>query len=137
MSFSQMFLLYFITLAVFAVLDVLWVWLISRRLYKSYHEDLLRAKFSIIPAVIFYLAFTVGMMVFVIVPAFNRGPDSLGFAMGTGVLFGLFTYGTHALCNLAVIRDWSLLVALIDIFEGGLISGIACTLAFYLSQIIT
>jgi uncharacterized membrane protein len=137
LSFAQMFLLYFITLVAFAGLDLLWVWGISRRLYRSYHEPLLRAKFSVAPAALFYLLFVVGLMVFVVVPAFNRGADSMGFAMGMGVLFGMFSYGTYALCNLAVIRDWSPLVALIDIIEGGVIAGIACTVAFYLSQIIT
>jgi uncharacterized membrane protein len=137
MSFSQMFLLYFVTLAVFALLDFIWVWFISRRLYRTYHEDLLRARFNVIPAVLFYLLFVVGLMLFVIVPAFDRGPGSLGFARGMGVLFGMFTYGTYALCNLALIRDWSLLIALLDILEGGFITGIACTVAFYLSQVIT
>ena len=135
MSFSQMFLLYFVTLAVFAAVDLLWVWGISRRLYRRNLEDLLRAKFNVIPAVIFYLLYVVGMMSFVIVPAFNN--TSLGQAMGMGVLFGLFTFGTYAMVNLAVIRDWSLLIVLVDLIEGMFITGLACTLAFYLSQVIT
>jgi uncharacterized membrane protein len=135
MSFSQMFLLYFVTLAVFAALDVLWVWVISKRLYRSYLEGLLRAKFNVIPAVIFYLLYVVGLMVFVIVPAFNN--ISLGQAMGMGILFGGFTFGTYALVNLAVIRDWSLLVVLVDLIEGMLITGIACTAAFYVSQMMS
>ena len=35
MSFAQMFLLYFVTLAVFGAVDLLWVWGISRRLYPQ------------------------------------------------------------------------------------------------------
>lgn len=135
MSFSQMFLLYFVTLVVFAAVDLLWVWSISRRMYRSNMEGLLRAKFNVIPAVIFYLLYVIGMMIFVIVPAFNN--TSLGQAMGMGVLFGLFTYGTYALVNLAVIRDWSLLVVLVDLIEGMFVTGLACTVAFYLSQVIT
>jgi uncharacterized membrane protein len=134
MNFAQLFLLYFVTLAMFGALDLLWVWGISRRLYRSYMEAILKAKFSVVPAVLFYLAYVVGLMAFVIVPAFNN--NSLGQAMGMGVLFGMFTYGTYALCNLAVVRDWSPLVALVAIIEGGLITGIACTAAYYLSQVI-
>ena len=135
MTFSQLFLIYFATLAVFSGVDLLWVWAISKRLYRTYAEGLLKAKFNAIPAVVFYLLYTVGLMVFVIVPAFHN--TSLGQAMGLGVLFGLFTFGTYALVNFSVIRDWSLLVVLVDLIEGMLITGIACTVAYYLSQIVT
>ena len=135
MSFSQMFLMYFITLAVFAVVDLIWVWAISRRLYRTNLEGLLRAKFNVIPAVLFYVLFIFGLMIFVIVPAFNN--TSLGQAMGMGVLFGMFTFGTYALVNLAVIRDWSVLIVLVDVIEGMFVTGVACTVAFYMSQLIT
>lgn len=135
MTFSQNFLIYFATLVIFCGLDFLWVWAISRRLYRTYAEGLLKAKFNAIPAVIFYVLYAVGLMVFVIVPAFHN--TSLGQAMGMGVLFGLFTFGTYALVNLSVIRDWSLLIVLVDLIEGMLITGIACTAAYYLSQIVT
>ena len=135
MSFSQMFLLYFVTLATFAAVDLLWVWIISRRLYRANLEGLLRAKFNVIPAVLFYLLYTIGLMIFIIVPAFNN--TSLGQAMGMGVLFGGFTFGTYALVNLTVIRDWSLLIVLVDLIEGMFVTGMACTVAFYLSQVIT
>jgi uncharacterized membrane protein len=135
MSFSQMFLLYFVTLAVFAAVDLLWVWAISRRLSRRNLEGLLRAKFNVIPAVIFYLIYIVGLMIFVIVPAFNN--TSLGQAIGMGILFGMFTFGTYTLVNLVIIRDWSLLIVLVDLIEGMFVTGVACTVAFYLSQMIT
>jgi uncharacterized membrane protein len=135
MSFSQMFLLYFVTLAVFAAVDLLWVWAISRRLYRRNLEGLLRAKFNVIPAVVFYLIYIVGLMIFVIVPAFNN--TSLGQAMGMGILFGMFTFGTYTLVNLVILRDWSLLIVLVDLIKGMFVTGVACTVAFYLSQMIT
>jgi uncharacterized membrane protein len=135
MSFSQMFLLYFVTLAVFATVDLLWVWAISRRLYRRNLEGLLRAKFNVIPAVVFYLIYIVGLMIFVIVPAFNN--NLLGQAMGMGILFGMFTFGTYTLVNLVILRDWSLLIVLVDLIKGMFVTGVACTVAFYLSQMIT
>ncbi len=98
-------------------------------------EGLLRAKFNVIPAVVFYLLYIVGLMIFVIVPAFNN--IALGQAMGMGILFGMFTFGTYALVNLAIIRDWSLLIMLVDLIEGMFVTGVACTVAFYMSQVIT
>jgi uncharacterized membrane protein len=130
-----MFLLYFVTLVVFAAVDLLWVLAISRRLYCRNLEGLLRAKFNVIPAVVFYLLYIIGLMIFVIVPAFNN--IALGQAMGMGILFGMFTFGTYGLINLAVIRDWSLLIMLVDLIEGMFVTGVACTVAFYVSQRIT
>jgi uncharacterized membrane protein len=134
MSFPQLFLLYFVTLVVFTAVDVLWVWTISKRLYRSNLGDLLKAKFNVIPAVVFYLLYALGLMIFVIVPAFDK--NLLGQAMGMGVLFGMFSFGTYALINMAVIRDWSLLVVLVDVIKGMFVTGVACTVAFYLSQVI-
>jgi uncharacterized membrane protein len=135
MSFSQMFLLYFVTLAVFASVDLLWIWAISRRMYRRNLEGLLRAKFNVVSAVVFYLLYIVGLMIFIIVPAFNN--TSLGQAMGMGILFGMFTFGTYTLVNLTIIRDWSLLIVLVDLIEGMFVTSVACTVAFYLSQVIT
>ncbi len=134
MSFPQLFLLYFVTLVVFTAVDVIWVWTISRRLYRSNLGDLLKAKFNVIPAVVFYLLYALGLMIFVIVPAVDK--NLLGQAMGMGVLFGMFSFGTYALINMAVIRDWSLLIVLVDVIKGMFITGVACTVAFYLSQLI-
>jgi uncharacterized membrane protein len=44
------------------------------------------------------------------------------------------TFSTYSLVNLAIVREWSLLTGLVDIIEGMLITGIACTVAFYISQ---
>ena len=135
MSFSQMFLLFFVTLAVFTTVDLLWVWTISKRLYRRNLEGLLRAKFNVIPAVVFYLLYIVGLMIFIIMPAFNK--SDLGQAMGMGILFGGFTFGTYALINLTIMKDWPLLIMLVDLIEGMFVTGVACTVAFYMSQVIT
>jgi uncharacterized membrane protein len=135
MSFSQMFLLYFIALAVFAVLDLLWVWVVSRRLYHSALEGTLRARFNFISTAVFYLLYVVGLMIFVIVPASN--PPNLGQAMGLGILYGLFTFGTFSLLNMSMLREWSLLIVLVDLIRGMLVTGIVSTAAFYISQVIS
>jgi uncharacterized membrane protein len=135
MSFSQMFLLYFVTLAVFTSLDLLWVWVISKRLYRSSLEGIIRAKFNVVPAVVFYLLYIVGMMIFVLIPAFDN--TSLGQALGMGILYGMFTFGTYSLINMAVIRDWSLLIVLVDLIRGMFVTGVASTIGFYISQVIS
>jgi len=132
MAFSQKFLLYFITLAVFTIVDLLWVFLISRRLYGGSLDRILRAKFNIVPVVLFYIMFALGLMIFVIVPAFNS--NSLWYAIGIGALFGIFTYGTYSLINRATIHNWTQTIMLSDILRGIIVSGVSCAVAFYISQ---
>jgi len=134
MSFSQMFVLYFVTLAIFAGIDMLWWGVLARRFYRRQLESLLRAKFNIIPAVIFYLLFSIGLMVFAIVPAVDNG--SLAQAAGLGVLFALFAYGTYALSNLAAIRDWPLIVTVVDVVWGMILSGIVSLVAYNIGQVV-
>jgi len=132
MNFAQMFLLYFMTLAVLTAVDLIWRFLISRRLYRIHLEGLLRAKFNIIPAVLFYIMIAFGLLIFVISPAFNN--SSLGHAIGMGVLFGLFSYGAFSLTNRALLRNWTQLIMLTDIFRGIIVCGAASTVAYYVSQ---
>jgi uncharacterized membrane protein len=135
MSFSQMFLLYFVSLAIFIVIDLLWVWIISRRLYSAGLEGTIKARPNFVSTAVFYFLFIIGLMVFVIVPAFDSA--SLGQAMGLGILYGLFTFGTFSLLNMSMLREWSLLIVLVDLIRGMLITGIVSTAAFYISQVIS
>jgi uncharacterized membrane protein len=57
-------------------------------------------------------------MIFAVVPS---GGDVLR-ALILGGLFGLFAYGTYNITNLAVMRDWSLSLTLIDIAWGMFVS---------------
>jgi len=132
MSFSQGFLLYFITLAISACADLLWIFVISRRLYRISLEGILRAKFNLIPAILSYVMLAFGLLIFVIVPAFNN--NSIWQAMCMGTLFGLFTYGTYSLINRAMVRNWTQLIMLTDIARGMFASGVACTVSFCISQ---
>jgi len=132
MNFSQKFLLYFVTLAVFAVIDLLFILIISRRQYRNSLEGLLRAKFKIVPAILFYIMLAFGLLIFVIVPAFNN--NSLGQAIGMGILFGLFSYGTYPLVNRAIIRNWTQAIMITDILRGVFASVVACTVAYYISN---
>ena len=65
---------------------------------------------------LFYLLFILGLVVFVISPAFlNR---SWTEALGKGALFGLITYATYDLTNQATVKDWPALVTVVDLSWG-------------------
>ncbi len=51
-----------------------------------------------------------------------------------GALYGLATYATYDLTNLATLRDWPLKVTLVDIAWGMFLSSLTAGLAFLLAR---
>lgn len=79
-------------------------------------------------AIIFYLIFIGGLVVFVIAPAMEKG--SWKHALLLGALFGLVCYATYDLTNLALAKDWPLLVTIVDL-PGAVLSA-SVSIATYL-----
>jgi uncharacterized membrane protein len=50
------------------------------------------------------------------VPAVEK--NSWVVALALGALFGLITYATYDLTNLATVKDWPLLVTIVDLIWG-------------------
>jgi uncharacterized membrane protein len=72
-------------------------------------------------AILFYLLFLAGLVVFVIAPAVEK--DSWERALLFGVLFGLVTYATYDLTNLATLKDWPLALTIVDLTWGTALAG--------------
>ncbi|MCL2678910.1 MAG: DUF2177 family protein [Dehalococcoidia bacterium] len=137
MSFAQIFLLYLISMALAAMLDFFWTGAVSRRLCAPPDETPVDIRTTSAFILVFHTVYAAGLMIFVIAPAYDRGPDSMGYAAGTGIFFGLLVYGACALRGLVFGREWSWPAALSDIAGGGLIGGLSGAVIFYLSQIVT
>ncbi len=115
--------------AVFLGIDMLWLTVIAQKFYKSQIGHLMADKARIIPAVIFYLLFVSAMVYFVIVPALEH--QNLTRLILSAAIFGLVTYATYDLTNMATLRDWPLLVTVVDLAWGTFIS-LAVSLITYL-----
>lgn len=107
---------FLLTVPVFFAVDLIWLGWLGRPLYKKYIGHLLAENVNWTAAIIFYLLFIIGIMVFAVYPALKL--DKLGYALGYGALFGFFTYMTYELTNMAVIKDWSWPIVPIDILWG-------------------
>jgi len=112
--------LYVATFIAFLAVDMIWLGLVARTFYRKNLGFLLAPAPNWIAAVIFYLLFIVGILVFVVMPGLNE--DSLRTVLLRAALFGLITYGTYDLTNLATVRDWPLLVTVVDMIWGTVLS---------------
>lgn len=122
MTFKQMILLYFITLVVFFVIDMVWLGAVAKGFYRRHLGAMMSPKVNWISAMLFYLLFIVGLLVFVIRPALAAGAPLN--ALFYGALLGLISYATYDLTNLATLKDWPVIVTVIDLIWGTFLGGV-------------
>jgi uncharacterized membrane protein len=108
--------IYFASLAAFLVLDMTWLGWIARNFYRQHLEHLLAARTNWAAAILFYLLFVLGLLIIAIIPGLQTG--SLGKTLLLGALFGFFTYMTYDLTNLATLKNWPVILSLVDIAWG-------------------
>lgn len=126
--------LYAIALPVFFAIDLVWIGFIAKNFYRSQIGFLMKNDVNWAAAIIFYLLFIVGLVVFVITPAIEK--QSIMHALFFGGLFGLITYATYDLTNLALTKDWPLLVTIVDLAWGtALAATVSCLTYFIASKI--
>lgn len=51
--------------------------------------------------------------------------QSVSMIFVTGMIFGLVTYGTYDLTNQATIKDWPIIITIVDLAWGSLLAGIS------------
>ncbi|MFW6252200.1 MAG: DUF2177 family protein [Halanaerobium sp.] len=119
---------YLITFVIFLVIDLIWLEVVAKNLYRNQLGFLLKDNFNLPAAFIFYLLFILGLLFFVI----NRALaiSSWQYALFTGMFFGLITYATYDLTNLATIKDWPLTITIIDLIWGSFLGGLTAFLSY-------
>ena len=120
--------LYLVSLAAFFAIDVLWLGLAARSFYQQYLGFLMAPSPNWFVAILFYLLFIVGLLVFVIVPGLKV--NSLKEILLKAVLFGLITYATYDLTNLATLKDWPALLSIVDMLWGTVLSVMVSYISF-------
>lgn len=121
---------YAIAIIVFLAIDSVWLLFIAKKMYENEIGWLLAKKPNLIAALIFYLIFVAGLVYFAIWPAINANDWKL--LLINAALFGLMTYATYDLTSLAVVKNWPLVMSIIDILWGIFISIATSSITFLL-----
>ena len=108
--------LYCIAVPIFFAIDMVWLGVAAKNFYAKHVGFLMKANVNWAAAILFYLLFIAGLVVFVVAPAIEKG--SWVRALLFGALFGLVTYATYDLTNLATLKDWPLVVTVVDLIWG-------------------
>jgi len=121
---------YFITLPVFLAIDFVWLTLIARKFYAQYLGYIMKSNINFAAAGLFYLLFVVGLVVFSVLPALEKGSWIQALLLGS--LLGLISYATYDLTNLATIKDWPLLVTVVDMIWGTFLGATVSVVSYFI-----
>ena len=124
--------LYLLIIPVFFAIDMIWLGLAARGFYRNNLGHLLRPDVNWAAAIVFYLLYIAGIMIFAIMPALED--NSLRHAVLFGGLFGFFAYATYDLTNLATLKGWPLNVAVVDIFWGIVLTASVAAAGFFIGR---
>ncbi|MCX6732481.1 MAG: DUF2177 family protein [Candidatus Roizmanbacteria bacterium] len=124
--------LYLITLPIFFGIDMVWLGLISKNFYSKHLGYLMTPHVNWIAALLFYLLFIGGLVLFVISPALEK--NNWMSALFMGMAFGLMTYATYDLTNLATIKNWPLIVTIVDLIWGMTLSAGVSVASYFLAK---
>jgi len=114
--------LYLATLFVLIPLDFLFLGVVARDFFTSQVGNML-GELKLVPAALFYLIYVVGVLVFVSGSPSSTWQSTLLF----GALFGFFCYATFDLTSLALLRNWSWSVAVVDVSWGAAVTAVSST----------
>ncbi len=119
------------TIPVFFVIDMIWLGFVANKFYQTQLAHLL-GPVNWTAAIVFYLVYIVGILIFAVVPALEAG--SWQRAVVLGALFGFFCYATYDFTNLATLKDWPLAVVIVDIIWGAVLTGSVALGSYYLGK---
>jgi uncharacterized membrane protein len=114
--------LYLATLIVIVPTDFLFLGIFAKDFFTSEVGDML-GEIRALPAILFYLLYVAGILVFVS----GRAKATWQSTLLYGALFGLFCYATFELTSLAMLRHWSWPVAVVDICWGAFVTAVSST----------
>ncbi len=107
--------------------DLVWLGLVANGFYRRQIGHLMRPDVQWAPAVLFYLLYVAALVVFVAAPAADR--HSVGRAAAFGAFFGLAAYAAFDLTGLALLKDFPLGAALVDLAWGAFLSAVVSAAA--------
>ena len=121
--------LYLATLIVLIPIDFLFLGFVAKGFFAAQVGDML-GEIRPAPAILFYLLYVAGILIFVSGPATATWPMTLLY----GALFGLFCYATFELTSLSLLRHWTWTVVVVDVSWGVFVTAVSSTLGLMIAN---
>jgi uncharacterized membrane protein len=121
--------LYLATLIVLVPVDFLFLGTIAKGFFASQVGDML-GEIRLAPAILFYLLYVVGILVFASAPVSATWQSSMLY----GALFGFFCYATFELTSLSLLKHWTWPVVVLDVSWGAFVTALSSTAGLLLAN---
>jgi uncharacterized membrane protein len=116
------------SLTTLLVFDAVWLGLVARTFYREQLGEMMLPSPNLGVAAVFYLFFAVAVVVLAVFPAIASG--SVWTAVIYGLILGLAAYGTYDITNLATLKNWPLVMSMVDLAWGGFVTAMTAAGAF-------
>ena len=116
------------SLLTFVVLDAAWLMLVAIGQFQAQLGPILHPQPNLMAAAAFYVIYASGLVLLAVGPALQQ--RSLAVAATNGAVLGLTAYATFDLTNLAVIKGWTVGLALLDMSWGTALSCVAAVAGY-------
>lgn len=128
-------ILYIATFVLFMGLDYVGLTNLIKPTFERDIGPLLLENFRIGPAVVFYAFYVAVLLWFVSWPALTQD-KSLLWVLGNAALIGALGYGTYEFTSLAVMKDWTWQMTLIDFTWGTCLTAVAATGGVWVTRLV-
>jgi len=122
-------ILYLATLIVLLPVDFLFLGTVAKGFFNSQVGDML-GDIRLPPAILFYLLYVGGVLIFVSAPAAATWQSTLLY----GALFGFFCYATFELTSLSLLRHWTWPVVMVDVSWGTFVTALSSTIGLLIAN---
>jgi len=129
----KFFKLYLLSLVIFFIIDLFWLGVLAKDLYKEQLGYIMAPHIRWGAALVFYFLYIGGLTLFVVYPLSQDGNWILPLLYGG--FFGLVCYATYDLTNFATLKGWPLKIVIYDLLWGTFISGVTSFIACYIGNI--
>ncbi len=133
----KFFIAYLFTALTFLIIDGIWLGIVMTDYFQTALSHLMADEVNLPIAAIFYTIFAAGIVLFCVEPAFKE--KSWRKAAFLGAAFGFLSYGTYDVTNMATLRDWPVMMSVIDVSWGTALTALSAlsgyfALSFYTSK---
>ncbi len=126
-------ILYAATTIIFLALDAVMLTFVMKPLFERHLVGLLREELNLLPAAIFYLAYTAGLITLISYPALK----SEASVILPAAILGAMAYGTYEFTSYAVMKDWSISMVATDLIWGTVLTAFSAWAGLAITRAVT
>lgn len=120
---------YLVTAVVFLIIDYLWLGIVMKDYFQSQLSHLMAENVNLSIAALFYLFYAAGIVFLCVNPALES--ENWTKALINGAILGFLAYGTYDITNMATLRDWPIMMSVIDVTWGTTLTGLASISGYF------